>query len=91
MFKHLRAAHVLNTLRAMARSPKIGAPEAALGLDALRHYTEVIGTKEARAALTNLQEDLQTMVASPAQSKAHVHAGFQFHRSTKDFHKGKND
>jgi len=90
--KHLHAAHVLSTSRAMARSPQAGAQQAVVGLDTLRAYTEIVGTKEAQASLTALQDDLRVMASAPAQAKARVHAAFQVHRSTKDFNKsGKND
>lgn len=91
VFKHLRAAHVLNTSRAMTRSPQAGAQEAVLGLNALRAYTEIVGTQEAEAELNGLQDDLHRMAASPAQAKASVHAAFKVHRSTKDFLQDKKD
>ncbi len=92
VFKHLRAAQVLSTSRIMASRPHAGAKEAERGLDAVRAYSELVGTQEALASLNNLQNDLRVMAASPAQAKAQVNAAFKVQRSTKDFHKpGKGD
>jgi Ca-activated chloride channel family protein len=92
VFKHLRAAQVLSTSRIMASRPQAGAKEAKRGLDAVRAYSELVGTREAQASLNNLQNDLRVMAASPAQAKAQVNAAFKVQRSTKDFHKpGKGD
>lgn len=85
--KHLRATQVLETSRAMARSPQSGARRARLGLDTLRAYAELVGTEEARATLSELQEDVHAMATSPAQAKQHLSAAFKFHRSSKDFDK----
>ena len=90
--KHLRAAHVLSASRAMARNPQASAQQASIGLEELRFYSEVVGTKEAKNMVKSLQEDLHAMAAAPATAKMHVAAAFQVHRSTKDFNKsGKND
>jgi len=91
VFKHLRAAQVLNTSRAIARGSLTGAQEAALGLNALRAYSEIVGTQEAEAELNDLQEDLHLLATSPVHAKASVHAAFQTHRSTKDFFREKKD
>ena len=92
VFKHLRATHVLSTSRAMASSPQAGAQEAARGMINLRAYSELVGTKEAKTSVDDLQDDLRMMAASPAQAKTQVHAAFQVQRSTKDYKKpGKND
>jgi Ca-activated chloride channel family protein len=90
--KHMRAAHVLSTSRAMARSPQAGAQQASIGLDELRLYSEIVGTQEAKTMVKSLQEDLHAMAAAPALAKLHVAAAFKTHRATKDFNKSsKND
>jgi Ca-activated chloride channel family protein len=90
--RHLRAAHVLSHSRAMARSPQASAQQASIGLEELRLYSEVVGTKEAKNMVKSLQDDLHAMAAAPALAKMHVAAAFQVQRSTKDFNKpGKND
>jgi Ca-activated chloride channel family protein len=90
--RHLRAAHVLSTSRAMARNPQAAAQQANIGLDELRLYSEVVGTQEAKNMVKGLQEDLHAVATSPALAKMHVAAAFKVHRATKDFNKpGKND
>jgi hypothetical protein len=89
--RHLRAAHVLGTSRAMARNPQAAAQQAGIGVEELRQYSEIVGTQEALNMVKGLQEDLHAMAAAPAQAKLHVAAAFKLHRATKDFDKpGKN-
>ena len=87
VFKHMRAAQVLSTSRAMASRPQAGIKEAERGFEAVRAYSELIGTPETQFSLNELQNDLRQMAASPASAKAQVNAAFKIQRSTKDFHK----
>ncbi len=91
VIRHLHAAQVLSTSRAMASSLQAGAQQATIGIDALRSYAEIVGTGNAQKCLNELQEDFRVMAASPAQAKTHVAAAFRVHRSSKDFHKPDKD
>jgi hypothetical protein len=84
IFKHMKAAQVLNLSRAYAVSPAAAREVSQKGTSELHEYAKLLGEDRLLKEQASIQ-DLASMPASPAAAKQRVSDSYRYARSTKDF------